>query len=167
MELSDFAPLARSSMRFGRKPGMLESGRLPQSANDHAAPRMPARGCFLSPMPCPFPSNTHAIIPCPAPSAMSSGRAHTRQWVLEFAPRSAQFIEPLMGWTGGADPLRQVQLRFPSREATIAYAQRHGLPYEVQEPTHLSCTPDRYDATVGATVNEAAPAQRHERRIAA
>src|SRR3954447_23522205 len=73
----------------------------------------------------------HAIIYKPAKPAMTSGRAGTNRWLLEYEPQSAPFVEPLMGWTGSTDPLAQVRLTFSSREAAIAYAQRHGLDYEV------------------------------------
>ena len=40
-----------------------------------------------------------------------------------------------MGWTGSTDPMGQVRLTFPSREAAVAYAQRHCLDYEVRKQT--------------------------------
>ena len=64
---------------------------------------------------------------------MTSGRAGTKRWLLEFEPQSAPFIEPLMGWTGSTDPMTEVRLSFPSRESAVAYAQRQGLAYEVRE----------------------------------
>lgn len=75
----------------------------------------------------------HGDTPCvrifkPCRSVMQAGRANTRHWVLEFAPRSAPFIEPLMGWTGSQDTLRQVRLKFPTKESAVAFAERHGLP---------------------------------------
>jgi hypothetical protein len=79
------------------------------------------------------------IISKPARSAMTSGRARMEQWLLEFEPQSAPFIEPLMGWTGSTDPLAHMHLVFGSREAAIVYAERHGLAYEVFE----SAQPDR------------------------
>jgi hypothetical protein len=63
---------------------------------------------------------------------MTSGRAGTKRWLLA-EPQSAPFIEPLMGWTGSTDPMAQVRLTFPSREAAVAYATRQGLDYEVRE----------------------------------
>src|SRR5205823_3763869 len=74
-----------------------------------------------------------AVIYKPAKSAMTSGRAGARRWLLEFEPQSPPFIEPLMGWTGSTDPLQQVRLTFPSREAAVAYAQRQGVDYEVRK----------------------------------
>ena len=76
-----------------------------------------------------------AVIYKPARSAMTSGRAGTKRWLLEFEPQSAPSIEPLMGWTGNTDPMAHMTLRFPTREAAVAYAQRAGLDYEVRDVT--------------------------------
>lgn len=69
----------------------------------------------------------------PARTAMQSGEARD-EWVLEFDPREAQRIDPLMGWTGSGDMRRQVRLSFDSMEAAIAYAEKHGLAYRVETP---------------------------------
>jgi ETC complex I subunit conserved region len=82
--------------------------------------------------PSVFPEGAIAIIYKPARSAMTSGKAGTRQWKLRFEPRSSQYIEPLMGWTGSDDTLSQVELTFPSVEAAVAYARRQGLHFMVQ-----------------------------------
>lgn len=70
----------------------------------------------------------------PAKTAMQSGQARTKDWVLEFAPEQGKRIDPLMGWAGGASTLDQVRLRFESREAAVDYARRHGIPFRVEEP---------------------------------
>ncbi len=70
----------------------------------------------------------------PARSAMQSGQARTRHWILEFVPEGGKVLDPLMGWTGSADMRGQVQLRFETREAAVAYAERSGLAYKVFEP---------------------------------
>ena len=80
-----------------------------------------------------FPADAVARIYRPVRSVKTSGRARTRDWVLLFDRRSAPYIEPLMGWTGGDDTLDQVKLTFPSREAAVAYAQRQGLNYVVED----------------------------------
>lgn len=84
-----------------------------------------------------LPDGARAVIQCPAPSVMNAGRRRGTEWVLTLESSARPFVEPLMGWTGGADPLSQVRLRFSTRDAAINYARRHGLPYEVREPTHI------------------------------
>jgi hypothetical protein len=76
----------------------------------------------------------------PAKTAMQSGRAKTREWVLEFEPASARVSDPLMGWTVSTDMNGQVRLMFDTREEAAAYAQRHGIAFEVlqqREPRRI------------------------------
>ena len=70
----------------------------------------------------------------PAKNAMQSGKAKTRDWLLEFAPASARKADPLMGWTQSSDMNGQIKLEFDSRDEAIAYAQAHGLAFQVFEP---------------------------------
>ena len=70
----------------------------------------------------------------PAQTAMQSGKAKTRDWVLEFEPASARVSDPLMGWTVSTDMNGQVRLQFDTREEAVAYAQRHGIAFEVLAP---------------------------------
>ena len=70
----------------------------------------------------------------PARTAMSSGMAKTKQWVLEYAPASSREVDPLMGWTSSADTQSQVKLRFDSKDAAVEYAQANGIDAVVQEP---------------------------------
>ena len=70
----------------------------------------------------------------PARTAMSSGRAKTHRWVLEFEPERAKEIEPLMGYTSSDDMRSQVRLEFDTKEEAIDYATRNGLAYQVSEP---------------------------------
>lgn len=70
----------------------------------------------------------------PAKNAMQSGRAKTTDWVLEFEPASARVSDPLMGWTVSTDMNGQVRLMFDTREEAVAYAQRHGIVFELVAP---------------------------------
>ena len=70
----------------------------------------------------------------PAKTAMSSGTAKTRDWVLDFAPAEAREVDPLMGWTSSGDTQAQVRLRFATKEAAMDYAQAHGIDALVVEP---------------------------------
>jgi len=70
----------------------------------------------------------------PARTAMQSGTAKTRDWILEFEPEAPRVVEPLMGWTSSTDMKSQVRLRFATAEEAIAYCEREGIPYQVFEP---------------------------------
>ena len=80
----------------------------------------------------------------PSKTAMQSGRANTRSWILEFEPGAPKSIDPLMGWTGSGDMEGQVSLRFASGKEAIAYAKRHGLAYQVVEPKERVVRPRSY-----------------------
>lgn len=70
----------------------------------------------------------------PTKTAMQSGKALTRKWRLDYDTAGSRFVEPLMGWTGANGTLSQLALSFDSREEAEAYAKKHGIPYEVEEP---------------------------------
>jgi NADH dehydrogenase ubiquinone Fe-S protein 4 len=69
----------------------------------------------------------------PSKSAMQSGLANTKAWVLDFEPELSRQVEPLMGWTSSGDMRQQLCLRFGSKEEAVAYCERHGIAYQVFE----------------------------------
>jgi hypothetical protein len=75
--------------------------------------------------------NVIARIYKPAKTAMQSGIAKTKEWVLDFEPQEAREIEPLMGWTSSADMAQQIRLRFDTAEEAVAYCERHGIGYQL------------------------------------
>ncbi len=70
----------------------------------------------------------------PARTAMQSGPARTKEWVLEHEAQQPREIDPLMGWTSSRDTRTQVRLEFATREEAIAYAERHGIAYRLIDP---------------------------------
>lgn len=70
----------------------------------------------------------------PSKTAMSSGTAKTKVWVLEYVNESAREVDPLMGWTSNDDTQSQVRLTFDSKDAALDYAKAHGIDAVVQEP---------------------------------
>lgn len=70
----------------------------------------------------------------PAKTAMQSGEARTKEWVLEHEPGTRD-IDPLMGWTSSCDTKAQVRLTFADKDQAIQYAERNGLAYTVIEPS--------------------------------
>jgi len=71
----------------------------------------------------------------PAKTAMQSGTAKNRQWVLDYEPEDPREVEPLMGWTSSGDMRQQLRLRFDSADEAVAYCKRHGIAYQVFEAT--------------------------------
>ena len=70
----------------------------------------------------------------PSKTAMSSGLAKTKSWVLEFIQETTREIDPLMGWTSSGDTQSQVTLKFESKQAAIDYAREHGIDAQIFEP---------------------------------
>ena len=75
-----------------------------------------------------------ARIFCPAASATQSAPGVKYPWVLRYEPESPRAADPLMGWTSSSDMKSQIKLTFDSKEEAIAYAERNGIPYRVEEP---------------------------------
>lgn len=75
---------------------------------------------------------------------MQSGRAGTKDWVLEYEPESRRQPDPLMGWSSSDDMRQQLLLEFDSREEAIAYAEKNGIAYSVFEPHTPRAKPKSY-----------------------
>ena len=60
-----------------------------------------------------------------------SGKANAGLWLLEFERQQPQRPDPLTGWNGSGDTNPQVRITFPTKEAAIAYCDKHCLRYHV------------------------------------
>jgi hypothetical protein len=80
----------------------------------------------------------------PPKTAMQSGRANARLWVMEFEPTAARQVEPLMGWTSSADTRAQLRLRFDTLEEAVAYAHKEGLMYSIEQSRERTIKPKAY-----------------------
>jgi len=80
----------------------------------------------------------------PAKTAMQSGRAMTRKWLLDYAQASKRQPDPLMGWSSARDTLNEVSLRFDTLDEAIAFARKNGLDYSVIEPNQRAFKPKSY-----------------------
>ena len=74
-----------------------------------------------------------AIIYIPSKTAMQSGRGKLKKWLLEFETRENS-VSPLMGWESSDDTLKEVKLKFSSKEKAIEYAESNNIDYRVFEP---------------------------------
>ena len=70
----------------------------------------------------------------PAKNAMQSGTAKTHDWVVDFDPEEPRHVEPLMGWTSSSDMNGQVRLNFETAEEAAAYADHHGIAFQLFQP---------------------------------
>jgi len=87
----------------------------------------------------------------PAKSAMQSGGAKSKDWVLEFSFSAKRSSDPVMGWTSINDTTGQVRLHFDTREQAIAYAKREGLTFTVDEPRERKRLVKSYSENFSAT----------------
>jgi hypothetical protein len=60
-----------------------------------------------------------------------SGKAIAGRWLLEFERQQPVRPDPLTGWNGSGDTRPQVRLNFASKDAAIAYCEKHGLGYHI------------------------------------
>ncbi|XP_051901197.1 NADH dehydrogenase [ubiquinone] iron-sulfur protein 4, mitochondrial [Pristis pectinata] len=81
----------------------------------------------------------------PARNAMQSGTNNTKLWKMEFDTRE-RWENPLMGWASTADPLSNSVLSFTSKEDAIAFVEKNGWRYEVEEKKVKMTRPKSYGA---------------------
>jgi ETC complex I subunit conserved region len=60
-----------------------------------------------------------------------SGKANAGRWLLEFERQQPLRADPLTGWNGSGDTRPQVRIACQTKEAAIAYCEKHGLRYHV------------------------------------
>ncbi len=80
----------------------------------------------------------------PAKTAMSTGRANTQYWVLEYLEEKTQYIEPVMQWTASTSTKPQVSLNFPTKEEAIQFALKNEWTYKIIEPKNRKIIPKSY-----------------------
>ncbi|XP_069483365.1 NADH dehydrogenase [ubiquinone] iron-sulfur protein 4, mitochondrial [Ambystoma mexicanum] len=68
----------------------------------------------------------------PARNATQSGVNNTKKWNINFDTRE-RWENPLMGWASTADPLSNMVLSFTCKEDAIAFAEKNGWSYQVEE----------------------------------
>lgn len=60
-----------------------------------------------------------------------SGKANANRWLLEFERQQPLRPDPLTGWNGSGDTNTQVRIGFQTKDAAIAYCDKHGLAYHL------------------------------------
>jgi hypothetical protein len=74
-----------------------------------------------------------AKIYIPAKTATQSGRGKQKTWVLEFETKDPH-TNSLMGWESSSDTLKEVKLKFESKEKATDYATANHIEFFVIEP---------------------------------
>jgi hypothetical protein len=76
---------------------------------------------------------------------MQSGLAKTSHWIMEFELSAAKRTDSLMGWIGSQDMRSdQVRIKFASKDEATAFAAKHGLEYQIREPSARAIKPKSY-----------------------
>ena len=68
-----------------------------------------------------------AKIYIPAKTSMQAGRGKQKTWILEFETKDPH-TNTLMGWESSSDTLKEVKLKFASKDKAVDYAE--SLNYE-------------------------------------
>ena len=66
----------------------------------------------------------------PVKTAMQSGKARTKFWVLEFT-KSISNKDFVMGWTSSSNTGEQVKLKFETQEQAVAYAKENNILFDL------------------------------------
>jgi hypothetical protein len=80
----------------------------------------------------------------PSKKTTQSGRGHTDQWVVEYAPSGNRRPDPLMGWIVSDDTRHQVRIEFDTLEQAKRFVDKKGWQAEVIEPKDRSVRPRNY-----------------------
>jgi len=73
----------------------------------------------------------------PAKNSMQSGTYGMRRWKIEFDVRE-RWENPLMGWTSTGDPLSNTEVTFTSAEDAMAFCEKNGWEFFIEEPKKIA-----------------------------
>ncbi|KAK4218659.1 ETC complex I subunit conserved region-domain-containing protein [Rhypophila decipiens] len=82
----------------------------------------------------------------PAKPATQSGTQGGTKWRMDWdvLSKGHRWENELMGWQSSADAMQGTALNFKSKEDAIAFAEKQGYEYFVQEPNERAFTPKAY-----------------------
>ena len=69
----------------------------------------------------------------PVKTAMQSGKARTKFWILEF--NKVNFNKDfVMGWISSSNTNDQVKLKFETKDQAVAYAKENNIQFDLINP---------------------------------
>ncbi|EMR63718.1 NADH:ubiquinone oxidoreductase 21kD subunit [Eutypa lata] len=82
----------------------------------------------------------------PSKPATQSGSWGAHHWRVDWdvLGKGHRWENPLMGWQSSGDFMQGTKLEFKSKEDAIAFAEKQGYEYFVQEPTKRAFAPKAY-----------------------
>ncbi|KAI1765361.1 ETC complex I subunit conserved region-domain-containing protein [Hypoxylon sp. FL1150] len=82
----------------------------------------------------------------PSKPATQSGNWGSHHWRMDWdvLARGHRWENPLMGWQSSGDFMQGTKLEFKSKEDAIAFAEKQGYEYFVQEPNERNFSPKAY-----------------------
>jgi len=81
----------------------------------------------------------------PCKNSMQSGTSNTKKWKIEFETRE-RWENALMGWSSSGDPLSNMQIDFSDKDEAVAFCEKNGWPWFVEEPVEKPMKPKSYGA---------------------
>lgn len=75
---------------------------------------------------------------------MSSGRAKSHKWHLEFDSAERRSIDPLTGNTVSTDTREQLKMTFDSLDEAVSYAKANDIPHRVHGTQDMKRIPRSY-----------------------
>ncbi|KAF1956007.1 hypothetical protein CC80DRAFT_414613 [Byssothecium circinans] len=118
---------------------------VPKRVMDGSEPGESVAAAVLSGAPVDLQARTVRIYR-PTKAATQSGDWHSHHWLMDWdvLPKGHRWENPLMGWQSSADFMNGVRIEFKSKEDAIAFANKQGYEYFVQEPNERKFVPKAY-----------------------
>lgn len=91
-------------------------------------------------------TDTTCSIYRPTKTATQSGTWHSQHWLMDWdvLPKGHRWENPLMGWQSSADFMQGHRIQFNTKEDAIAFANKQGYEWFVQEPNERRFVPKAY-----------------------
>ncbi|KAL2006331.1 hypothetical protein VTN00DRAFT_9985 [Thermoascus crustaceus] len=118
---------------------------VPKRVVDGSEPGGALAAAVLSGAPTDLQARTVRIYR-PSKPATQSGTWHQHCWRMDWdiLQKGHRWENPLMGWQSSADAMQGTHLEFKTKQDAIAFAQKQGYEYFVQEPNVRKFVPKAY-----------------------
>ncbi|KAK4108443.1 hypothetical protein N656DRAFT_739875 [Canariomyces notabilis] len=116
---------------------------VPKHIQDGSEDVLPAG--LLSGAPLELQARTVRIFK-PSKPATQSGTNIGQRWRMDWdvLPKGHRWENPLIGWQSSGDHMQGTHINFDTKEDAIAFAEKQGYEYFVQEPNERHFTPKAY-----------------------